>query len=149
MDERADELVVRNLRPEDYDQLLSLWNLAGLSCRCDGRDSRESFNRQLSEPMSIFLVAELNGRMVASVLCTQDGRKGWINRLAVAPDLRRQGIATLLIKECERRLEREGIEVIAVLIEDWNQTSVRLFQGLDYLYDPHIMYLSKRKSSRS
>ncbi len=149
MEEAADELVVRNLRPEDYDDLLSLWDLAGLSCRCDGRDGRDNFLKQLSEPMSIFLVAELNDRMVASVLCTHDGRKGWINRLAVAPDMRRQGLATLLIEECERRLGKLGIEVVAALIEDWNETSKQLFQGLDYKYDPHIMYFSKRKSNLS
>ena len=144
-----DELVIRELRPEDYDDLISLWEAAGLPHRKKGRDSRENTLKELSQPMAIFLIAELNGRMIGSALCTHDGRKGWINRLAVAPDMQRLGIATLLVMEAERRFELLGIEVVAALIEDWNDVSKELFEDLDYVYDPHVMYYSKRKSGSS
>ena len=48
------------------------------------------------------------GGIVGVVLGTYDGRRGWILRLAVHPDQRRQGFATRLVQEVERRLAALG-----------------------------------------
>ncbi len=137
---------IRALRIEDYDALIALWNVAGLSHRPRGRDSRAHIARELSGGCSIFLVAEEDGRFVGSVLGTHDGRKGWINRLAVHPDYRRRGIGTRLVREVERRLEEMGIEIVTCLIEDWNTSSQEFFAALGYLRHDDIHYYSKRKS---
>ena len=140
-------LTIREMRSGDYDALVALWKEAGLPFRPDGRDHRERIAQEISGQCSIFLVAELNRRIVGAVLGTQDGRKGWINRLAVSPTHRRQGIAAALVAAVEARLARLGIEIVACLIEDWNTDSMTVFEHLDYKRHPDVLYFSKRKNA--
>ena len=137
--------VIRNFRIEDYDRLTTLWKEAGLSYRPRGRDSRRRIEAELKTGTSIFLVAEMDGKLVGSVIGTHDGRKGWINRLAVHPSYRRRGLAEKLVAEVEKQLSAVGLEVIASLIEQGNTASLQLFQGLGYERMSDIVYLSKRK----
>jgi len=135
---------IRELRPEDYDALITLWEAAGLPYRPKGRDSREAIQRQLNQPTAIYLVAELNGKIVGSALGTHDGRKGWINRVAVHPDYRHRGIARRLVEAVEQRFRELGIGIFAALIEDWNKTSMEVFERLGYQRHQDIYYYSKR-----
>ncbi len=139
------DIRIRDIRLEDYDVLIALWEEADLPYKPRGRDSREAFARQLEQKSSMYLVAEVDGRIVGSVLGTHDGRKGWINRLAVLPAYRRRGIARRLVEGVEQRLEAQGIEIVAALIEDWNEISMRTFEHLGYRRQPGILYFSKRK----
>jgi len=88
-----------------------------------------------------------DSRLIGAVLATWDGRKGWINRVAVHPDYRRRGTGSALIKAAEEELESRGALVIAALIEVDNTRSRRLFQGIGYLDYGEIVYVSKRKEA--
>ncbi len=137
---------IRQLSMDDYDDLIRLWQEAGLPSRPHGRDSREAIARQTEGGTSLFLGAEEGGKLVGAVLGTHDGRKGWINRLAVHPSHRRRGIDRALVHAAEARLEAMGIEVIGSLIEDWNEESMTFFARLGYVAHKDIAYFSKRRS---
>jgi GNAT superfamily N-acetyltransferase len=82
--------------------------------------------------------------LVAVALLTHDGRKGWINRLAVDPACRRRGLAARLVGEAERWFCQElGLEVWAALIEAGNEASLALFAQLGY-QPADVVYVSKR-----
>jgi N-acetylglutamate synthase len=138
-------LTIRELRPEDYDLLVNLWISAGLPYRPQGRDGRERVVKEISSPSNIFLVAELEGELVGSLLGTSDGRKGWINRLAVRPDLRRKGVGGALMQEIEKRFEDSSLLVFACLIEEENTASQEFFDEMGYELDRGVLYYSKRK----
>ena len=138
-------LVIRGFEIADYDALLSLWDDAQLPYKPHGRDARETIEAELEQENSIFIVAEMNGRLLGSVFGTDDGRKGWINRLAVTPELRHQGIARKLVAEVEERLYGLGIKIIACLIEDWNIESMEVFERFGYERHKDITYFTKRK----
>jgi hypothetical protein len=140
---------LRPLRPEDYDALVALWRDAGLSFRPRGRDTRAHLTREIRGPCSLFLGAERHGRLVAAVLGTHDGRKGWINRLAVHPQHRGRGLARALVAAVEQRLRARGIHIVACLIEEGNDRSVELFQRLGYREHPEIRYLTKRETDQT
>jgi N-acetylglutamate synthase len=138
-------MALRRLTVDDYDAILALWQRAGLdTIRPQGRDSREAFADQLARGQ-VVLGLEDAGRLVAGVVITDDTRKGWINRLAVEPDYRRQGLAARLVAEAERELRARGIQVFAALIEDENVASLSLFQREGYKTHD-IYYVSKRDS---
>ena len=137
---------IRELRPEDYGGLIALWEEAGLPCRPYGRDGRDRIAREIEGNCSIFLAIEEKGMLIGAVLGTHDGRKGWINRLAVLPEQRGRGIGRALINEVEGRLLEQGIEIVTCLIEDWNESSMAFFERLGYLPHRDIVYYSKRRS---
>jgi ribosomal protein S18 acetylase RimI-like enzyme len=112
--------------------------------RTHGRDSRTAIRSQLRIARNRYLGAFDGGRLVGAVLGTQDGRKGWINRLAVHPDYRRRRLASRLVRTCERGLREQGIRMFAALIEPENSASEAVFRALGYEVLP-ILY-ARRKS---
>ncbi|HEU68100.1 MAG TPA: GNAT family N-acetyltransferase [Candidatus Acetothermia bacterium] len=140
---------IRDLSIADYDDLVRLWQEANLPYRPHGRDSREAIARQMEGNTSLFLGAEQDGKLVGAVLGTHDGRKGWINRLAVHPAHRRRGIGQALVCAVEARLQAMGIEIIGALIEDWNDDSMAFFARLGYVAHSDILYFSKRRSPKA
>ena len=137
---------IRQLLIDDYDRIVEIWNLVGLSHRPLGRDARELFQLEIEQNTAVFLGAESDGALVGVVLGTHDGRKGWINRLAVLPEYRSRGIGRALAIEVERRLNDRGILIVTCLIEGENDSSEKFFKSLGYVSHPDITYYSKRKS---
>jgi ribosomal protein S18 acetylase RimI-like enzyme len=144
---QTDDLKVREFRIEDYDRVMELWAEGGLPLKPQGRDSRENIARQVKMPNVLFLVAEERegDRVIGTVMATHDGRKGWINRLAVDAALRKRGSGARLVREAERRLEALGMDILACLIEDDNAVSMAVFEKLGYKKHPEIIYFAKRK----
>ena len=93
---------IRRLRLSDYDGVIALLAVAKMNPHTRGRESPKAFARQLDAHPSTYLGAFDGDSLVGVVFGTHDSRKGWVNRLAVHPDHRRQGIATRLARECER-----------------------------------------------
>ncbi|MCK7482348.1 MAG: GNAT family N-acetyltransferase [Candidatus Moduliflexus flocculans] len=72
------------------------------ACRSSpkGRDSLENIVRQigLAERPLPRRRGRGEGRVVGTVLATHDGRKGWINRVAVDATLRKKGLGARLVR---------------------------------------------------
>lgn len=145
--EKAGGLGIRDFRIEDYDRVMELWAHGGLPLKPRGRDSRNNIARQVRLANVRFLVAEEGpgGRIIGTVLATHDGRKGWINRLAVDAGLQRRGIGAGLVRAAEGWLEAEGMDILACLIEDDNAVSMAVFEKLGYKKHPEIIYFAKRR----
>ncbi len=137
-------LIIREYSIEDYDSLIKLWNLSELPYKPKGRDSKENITKEIKQKRSFFLLMELEGELIGSILATHDGRKGWINRLAILPEYRKSGFATKLIKEAEKKLINAGIGIIACLIENWNTSSMKFFKKSGYKSHIDIIYFTKR-----
>ena len=142
------ELTLEDL-PEGYEAVMRVWAEAGLPFRPEGRDRPDKVAAELKAGTAIFLLAEDAGRLVGVVIATSDGRKGWINRLAVSPDHRRRGIAAQLVRDVEAHLRSAGIDVIAALIESHNQESLAFFRSLGYIHDERVEYVSTRRCGES
>lgn len=142
---QSDEMIIRQFNMEDYDELIALWTAAGLPHKPCGRDKREEIEKQMQFPNTNYMVLEIDGKMAGSVFATHDGRKGWINRIAVHPDYRNRGLAMILTKKAEDWLTGIGIDVLCCLIEDWNDKSMNLAQKLGYRKLPEIIYFAKKK----
>jgi len=145
--EIEEQIRIRKFRIEDYAPLLEMWRESGLPHKPQGRDSERNVAREMQQANAVFLVAEMKGKLIASAFGTHDGRKGWINRVAVAPGFRRKGIAAQLVREVERQFHGMGIQIIACLIEDWNKDSMEFFEKMGYKRHRDIHYYTKRKAA--
>lgn len=139
------EFKIRRLTAEDYDRLIELWTECRLPVKPEGRDSRTEIVRQLGLPYVNFIAAESGGLVVGTVVASHDGRKGWVNRLAVDPAFRGRGLGRRLVREAEEWLEAQGMAIFACLIEDWNDVSMELFRKLGYVKHGEIVYFAKRR----
>ena len=137
---------IEKLSLEEYPLIIELWNKAGLPTRPEGRDHPDEIKKQIeSDKIAFFgIILEENSKLIGVVLLTDDGRKGWINRLAIDPEYRGKGFAKKLISFSEEYFYKKGIEVWCALIEDYNKESMNLFQSTDYVFHKDIFYFSKR-----
>jgi len=137
---------VEKVTPKDIDEIYALWEAARLPARTKGRDTREHIARELAESTSVFLKAVLvaDGTIVGVAFGTHDGRKGWINRLAVHPKYQKSGIAAELVKACEQGLRDKGIHMFAALIDEGNEGSMEFFKKMGYNRRDDIVYFSRR-----
>ncbi len=123
---------IRPLCVSDYAGVIELLAASKMNPHTRERESPAAFRRQLAAHPTTYLGAFDGDRLVGCVFGTHDSRKAWINRLAVDPEYRCQGAASRLVRECERRLRRQGMEIFAALIEEDNRASVALFRSLGY-----------------
>ena len=137
---------IRPITADELHLLPTLWDAAGLEYRPKGRDSLASLTVEHQRFPDGFIGAFVEADMVGSVLANDDGRRGWINRVAVHPDYRGTGLGEALIREAERVLGDQGRQIIAALIEDHNIHSQNLFKRVGYLVMPEVLYFSKRAS---
>ncbi len=140
---------IRRLSIADYDDILRLWSVSGLPHKPQGRDSRESMAQEMVLPQSRFYGMFDGETMVGIIIASYDGRRGWLNRMAVHPDYRGRGLAAQLIREGEEFLESQGAVVIAGLIEEMNTPSMACFTKAGYDCLSNIKYFAKRRSSQS
>lgn len=140
---------IRHLDESDYDAIIRIWGDSGLSFKPKGRDSRDSIGKEFKRMETCYLGLfdpENDNKMIGVIVGTSDGRKGWINRLAIDPDYRGRGLGGRLIQEAEQFLNDLGIKVIACLIEDLNTPSMSAFIKEGYVCLPKVLYFSKRDS---
>jgi ribosomal protein S18 acetylase RimI-like enzyme len=109
--------VIRQASEHDLEQVLALWTAAGSAETVT--DTREGVLRLLDTDPGALLVAESDGgEIVGSLIAAWDGWRGNFYRLAVHPDRRREGIATALLREGERRLLACGTARLTAIVAD-------------------------------
>jgi ribosomal protein S18 acetylase RimI-like enzyme len=128
-----------------FSKITELWSKAGLEFRPNGRDSIESIKKQLSRYPDMILGAFENGKLIGVAIFTDDGRKGWINRLAVDPEYQRRSVAQNIITFAEQTFRNKGIKIYAALIEKDNEKSQNLFLKMRYK-KTDILYFRKKES---
>lgn len=134
---------VCQIKQSDVEKIISLWNAAGLEIRPGGRDSTENLSEFIKNNSDLCLCAEVDGMIAGCIMGSDDGRKGWFNRLAVHPDHRKKGIAAALIKELESALRKRGREVFAATIYRENAASTALFKKAGFSLEDSVVYLRK------
>jgi ribosomal protein S18 acetylase RimI-like enzyme len=133
---------VRPFQPADADALIELWR------RCDlvrpQNDPRKDIARKLAVQPELFLVAMGDeGAVIGSVMCGYEGRRGWINYLAVDPDRRLRGVGRTLMAEAERRLRALGCPKINLQVRSTNRAVLDFYRAIGFAVDD-VVSLGKR-----
>ena len=91
----------------------------------------------------LFLVAVSNSHVVGSVMAGYDGHRGWINYLAVCPELQKKGIGRRLMLEAENRLKALGCMKINLQIRESNTGVIQFYRCVGFSND-HVVSFGKR-----
>lgn len=137
---------IRKLSISDYDAIIRLWAEAGLRFKPKGRDSKESMAKEMKLEGVCYFGYYENDKLIGVTIANYDGRRGWINRLAVHPDFRGQEIAGEIITVAEKFLKSKGAVVLSALIEDINEPSMNCFEKAGFSCEKEWLYFCKRQS---
>jgi len=110
---------VREMTIDDYGEVYHLWEQTeGLSL--EEGDSRDAIKIYLRRNQGFCFVACVQGRVVGTVLCGHEGRRGILRHLAVTRECRGKGIARGLINHCLSALAKDGIRKCNTFVLDSN-----------------------------
>lgn len=126
---------IRNATEEDIAAVLDLWVAADSVPSVS--DSPDGLARLLSADPEALLVAELGCVVVGSLIAAWDGWRGSFYRLAVLPERRREGLATMLLREGERRLCERGAIRLTAIVADEEPGAMAFWRAVGYERQQH------------
>ena len=134
-------MFIRQFQQEDEDAVIALWR------QCDlvrpWNDPHRDIQRKLCVNPELFIVGVVDNRIVASVMAGYEGHRGWLNYLAVAPDVQQQGYARNILAEAERLLRNAGCPKINLQVRSSNRGVIEFYRHLGYAVDD-VVSMSKR-----
>ena len=128
---------VRTAGLDDVDAVLEVW-AAARSSAARTPDDREAVLRLLDRDAESLLVAEMDGRIVGTLIAGWDGWRGNVYRLGVLPEYRRQGIALQLVEAGHARLSDLGARRVTALVGGDEGAAHRLWRALGYQRDEFV-----------
>ena len=132
---------IRKFRPEDHSAAMALWK------RCEGMglsdaDSPCAIKKFLELNPGLSFVAEEDGVLIGTVLCGNDGRRGFLYHLAVDPSHRRQGLGRKLAETSLEALKAIGIQKCHIMVFQSNESGKAFWQSSGWVLRPEIALLS-------
>jgi ribosomal protein S18 acetylase RimI-like enzyme len=121
---------IRRATEADIQSVLRLWAIAGGPASVGA--TSEGLARLLATDRDGLLVAESDGELIGSLIAVWDGWRGSFYRIAVDPRLRRQGLATALLREGERQLRQRGAVRLTAIVADDDPAAVGFWQAAGY-----------------
>lgn len=135
-------VTIEKMTLRHYEAAVKLWK------QCEGvhlgkADEREAIARYLRRNAGMSLVAMDNGRLVGTVLCGHDGRRGILHHLAVAKDCRGKGVGKLLATQACEGLKAVGLDRCWILILADNGAARQFWKALGWQESLQVVYAGK------
>ncbi|MGY3689653.1 GNAT family N-acetyltransferase [Vibrio coralliilyticus] len=141
-------VTIRPMTIEDYDAVIRLWlQTEGMSVR--DADSRENIALYLDRNPDLSFVAISESNIIGAVLVGTDGRRGYLQHLAVLPQFRGQRIGYQLISQSINALAKIGIPKTHLFVYDDNLNAQKFYEKLGWFPRDNIRMYSYNSSSNS
>ena len=127
--------------PDDYDAVRQFWEGVEKGIHVGASDAPAEIQKKIQRDPDLFLVAELDHKIVGTVIGGFDGRRGMLYHLAVAVALRGQGVGSRLMNEVEARLHARGcLKCYLIVLRD-HEEAVGFYENLGWgLMEPDLLF---------
>ena len=137
----ADGTFLRPVTLDDLPEMMALWRAAAL--QISPTDSIHGLRRHLALSGNLaWALCNSQGTIIGTLLGSDDGRRGWINHLAIHPDAQGHGYGHRLITAVTARLKAQGCEKVNLLVRQANQQVVPFYEKIGFAVDANI-FMSK------
>lgn len=128
------------MKIQDYEEIYHLWTgTPGMGLRSLD-DSKEGISGFLVRNPNTCFVAQIQGEAVGTILCGNDGRRGYLYHLAVCPAQRKKGIGRSLVNAVIGALKQERIHKAALVVFRSNDLGNMFWSSVDFQERDDLIY---------
>lgn len=121
----------RVMTPEDFEAILDLWKRTP-GIKVSEADTREGLAAYFERNPGLSFVARTSNGIIGTIMAGHDGRRGYLQHLAVDTAYRRQGIGTELVRRSLAALAAFGIAKAHLFALEDNESGKRFWQRLGW-----------------
>jgi len=137
-----DKTYIREMVVGDYEKMITLWkNIPGIGL--SDADSKRNISQFLERNPGLSFVYEIEKRIIGTVLCGHDGRRGYIYHLAVDHEFRKQGIGKELMAYCLEKLIRKRITKCHLFLYSDNEDAIQFYNHIGWEKRSNLLIYSK------
>lgn len=104
-----ENLCIKPMTIEAYDEIYSIWcSIPGIGL--SNADSRKSIEKYLERNPNMSFSCYDGNKIVGTILCGHDGRRGYIHHTCVLSEYRGKNIGKRLVEKALEVLKNEGID---------------------------------------
>ena len=130
----------RKYKSRDYKEIIELWKNAGLIVSLS--DNQEELEKLAFKIDNKFIVLELGNKIIGTVVCAHDGRRGYIHHLAVLPEYQKNGYGKKLMDEAIMHYRSLKTVKTHIFIEKSNSKVVEFYKNLDFKIRDDIILMT-------
>ncbi|MGI6413659.1 MAG: GNAT family N-acetyltransferase [Syntrophomonadaceae bacterium] len=122
-----DNYKVQKAQLEDIHSMLELWgSTSGIQIGLG--DDEGSLQRFLALTSTICLVIKEENLLVATIMGTYDGRRGFIYHLAVRPEYQKKGLGKKLLESMINEFKKQNVRKINLFVKNDNRWAMEFYQ---------------------
>ncbi|HKT92387.1 MAG TPA: GNAT family acetyltransferase [Paraburkholderia sp.] len=148
-------VTIRVFSEADTDAVIALWLQAFPEYDDTSRPHRNprlSIANKLGTQPELFFVAirndgDVDGALIGTAMAGYDGHRGWLYSVAVAPEARRHGLGTRLVRHAENALATMGCLKLNLQVLTDKAEVLAFYERLGYRTDA-VVSLGKRLTAQ-
>lgn len=135
------KVILRKMKVRDLNGALQLWrSTPGVVVR-EYDDSIEGISKFLTRNPDTSLVLEMGEEIVGTLLCGNDGRRGFLYHFVVREDLREKGLGNKLLETVYTCLKKQGISKAGLVALQSNRFGLQFWTHNGWVLRDDLYYL--------
>lgn len=131
---------IREMKIEDFEEVHNLWmTIKGFGIRTID-DSKEGVEVFIKRNPTTSIVAEADGKIVGTILCGHDGRRGCFYHVCVAEAYRKHGIGKSMAVTAMHALQKEKINKVCLIAFKDNAIGNSFWKSVGWTYRDDLNY---------
>ena len=128
---------VRAYHDGDHDEVVALWRVVFPDAPSRNDPVLDVARKRGVQP-ELFFVAIVDSCVAGTTMAGFDGHRGWVHLVAVAPEFRRRGVGSALMREAEARLRDLGCPKINLQIRPTTPEVAGFYERLGFRVEERI-----------
>ncbi len=124
------KMKIEKFKIEYYDEVVELWRKAGVEVVSS--DTIDEVTRVLNRNPDLFLIGKVQEKIVAVVIGTFDGRRGYVHHLAVDPNYQKIGFGKTIMDALIEQFRTKNVHKVHLFIEKSNRSVVEFYYNLGW-----------------
>lgn len=134
------DIMIRQMKIEDYEEVHNLWmEIHGFGIRSID-DSKEGVERFIRRNPTTSMVAVADEKIIGSILCGHDGRRGCLYHVCVQENYRKHGIGQKMVEACLEALKKEKVNKVNLIAFQKNEVGNHFWKGLGWSFREDVNY---------